>query len=162
MQGHRGLRSAAGKNGWIPFKNLKPRAEGFETEVLTKCTFGDAENHLTCMRKPHTFYTLTVSVVARDEARTRRLRATIFHCTSPQGERSSTTAVTEVQQRNILNNKQNRARKISTNGLIWPLREGREVWEVWEADGTFASIRRRHENVEGGIRAISQLIDVIL
>ncbi len=93
-----------------------------------------------------------------DEAWTRRLTATIFHCTSPQGERSSTAAVAEVHRRNILNNDRNQARKIATEGLIWPLREGREIWG---ADGVFASIRRRHENVEGNIRAINQLNDVI-
>ncbi len=63
------------------------------------------------MRKTHKFNTLTVRVIARNEASTRQLTATILHGTSQQGEQSSTIAVAEVQ----------------TEGLIWPLREGREI-----------------------------------
>ncbi len=54
---------------------------------------------------------------------------------------------------------QNRARNITTEGLIWPLREGREIWG---ADGAFPNIRRRRKNVEDGIRSISQGIGMIL
>ncbi len=54
---------------------------------------------------------------------------------------------------------QNRARNIATEGLIWPLREGREIWG---ADGAFPNIRRRRKNVEDGIRSISQRIGMIL
>ncbi len=50
-------------------------------------------------------------------------------------------------------------RKIATEGLVWPLREGREIWG---ADGAFASIRWRREYVRASFRAISQWISVIL
>ncbi len=75
MEVRRGLRCVTGKNGWLPFKNLKPRAEEFETVFFAKLAFWNAENSLTCMQKTHTFHTLTVRVVAHDEARTRRLRS---------------------------------------------------------------------------------------
>ncbi len=42
------------------------------------------------MRKPQTFNTLTVRVIAGDESRARRLATAIVHGTSPQGEQSST------------------------------------------------------------------------
>ncbi len=41
------------------------------------------------MRKPQTFYTLTVRVIARDKSSTRRLTTVIFHGTSPRGEQNS-------------------------------------------------------------------------
>ncbi len=49
-------------------------------------------------------------------------------CTLPQGEHRSTIAVAEVQMKK-LSEKQSkyRARKTATEGLIWPLREGREI-----------------------------------
>ncbi len=49
------------------------------------------------MRKPQTFNTLTVRVVARDKASTRRLTTAILHGTSPRGEQGSADAVAEVQ-----------------------------------------------------------------
>ncbi len=52
--GHGGLRGATGKKGWLIFEHLKPRAEGSETEILTKFTFWNPINRLACMRKPQT------------------------------------------------------------------------------------------------------------
>ncbi len=75
-------------------------------------------------------------------------------------ENSSATAVCEVQmKRNPRKSIEIGPEKSQQEGLIWPLRVGREIWG---ADVAFTSIRRRRENVEGGISAISQLIGVIL
>ncbi len=109
------------------------------------------------MWKPQTFYTLTVRVIARDKASTRRLTTAIFHGTSPRGEQSSADAVAEVQMEK--STIENWARKTATEGLVWPLREGREIWG---ADGAFASIIWRREYTRGSFRAISQWIGVIL
>ncbi len=49
------------------------------------------------MRKPQTFNTLTVRVIARNKASTRRLTTAILHGTSPWGEQGSADAVAEVQ-----------------------------------------------------------------
>ncbi len=49
------------------------------------------------MRKPQTFNTLTVRVIARDKASMRRLTMAILHGTSPRGEQGSADAIAEVQ-----------------------------------------------------------------
>ncbi len=61
-------------------------------------------------------------------------------CTPPRGEHRSTIAVAEVQIKKLSekNCPNIGARKTATEGLIWPLREGREIQG---ADGAFASIR---------------------
>ncbi len=51
------------------------------------------------MRKPQTFNTLIVRVVARDKASTRRLTTAILHGTSLRGEQSSAYSVAEVQMK---------------------------------------------------------------
>ncbi len=52
MRSRGGLRCAAGKeNGWLLFTHLKPKAEGYETEILTKLHL----NHKNRMRKPQTY-----------------------------------------------------------------------------------------------------------
>ncbi len=52
MRSRGGLRSAAGKeNVWLLFTHLKPKAEGHETEILTKLH----SNHKNRMRKPQTY-----------------------------------------------------------------------------------------------------------
>ncbi len=89
--------------GKKPFKNLKSTAEGFETEVFTKFNFEMQKTASRACKKNHIFHTLTVRVVTHDEARTWRLTAKIFHCTSPQGEQNFTATVAKVQRRNILN-----------------------------------------------------------
>ncbi len=53
-----------GEKWMTPF--LKPRAEGYETEIFTKCTFWDSINRVACIRKPQTIYTLTVWVITSD------------------------------------------------------------------------------------------------
>ncbi len=102
--------------------------------VLTKCTFWDAESSLTCMRKnPYILHTYCEG----DEARTWRLTVTIFHCTSPQGERSSTAAVAEAQQINILNNHNRRANMAASwrqrNLSRWRFRQYKTT--TWECRG---------------------------
>ncbi len=94
-------------------------------EIFTKCTFRYPVNRLACMRKPQTFYTLTVQVIARDKASTRRVTTAIFHGTSPRGEQCSADAVAEVQMDE--STIENWARKTRTGGLVWPLLEGREI-----------------------------------
>ncbi len=60
-------------------------------------------------------------------------------CTPPRGEHRSTIAVAEVQMKKLSEKQSDiRARKNATEGMIWPLHEGREIWG---ADGTFASKR---------------------
>ncbi len=76
------------------------------------------------MRKPQTFNTLTVRVIARDKASTRRLTTAILHGTSPRGEQGSADAVAEVQMEKSKMierlGQKNRNRRAK-----WPLREGR-------------------------------------
>ncbi len=91
----RGARCAPGNNGGFPFIILKPRAEGYETEIVANFI-----NRFTCMRKPQALNALTVWVFASDETRSRRLTAAKLHGTSPRGEQSSTEAVAEVQMDN--------------------------------------------------------------
>ncbi len=47
----------------------KPRAEGYETEILANLAFQGPVNRVTCMRKPQALNTLTVWVFASDETR---------------------------------------------------------------------------------------------
>ncbi len=75
----------------------KPRAEGYETEILAKFAFRDPVNRVTCMRKTQALNALTVWVFASDESCAWRLTAAILHGTSPRGEQSSTEAVAKVQ-----------------------------------------------------------------
>ncbi len=74
--------------------------EGYDAAIFAEFTFRNAVNRLVRLRKSHSLNTLTVRVVARDEARTRRLTATKIHSTSPQGEQSSIIAVAEVRIKN--------------------------------------------------------------
>ncbi len=104
------------KNGWLLFENLKPRAEGFETEILTKFTFLNPINHLACMRKPQKLNTLTVRVIARDKSSTRRLITAIFHGTSPQGEQSSAECSRRSANGESVSEKLYWGRKIATEG----------------------------------------------
>ncbi len=69
-------------------------------EILAKFAFRDPINHMACMRKTQALNALTVWVFASDESCAHRLTAAILHCTSPQGEQSSTEAVAEVQMDN--------------------------------------------------------------
>ncbi len=75
----------------------KPRAEGYETEIVANLAFRGPVNRVTCMRKPQALNALTVWVFASDETRARWLTAAKLHGTSPRGEHSSTEAVAEVQ-----------------------------------------------------------------
>ncbi len=84
-------------------------------------------------------------VIASDESRARRLTTAIFHGTSPRGERSSTEAVAEVQ---MVIAKGKLGQKSQQRRVIWPLREGREIWGV---DGAFASMTWRRHCVRDGI-----------
>ncbi len=86
-----------GKNGGFPLTILKPRAEGYETEIVANLAFRGPVNRVTCMRKPQALNALTVWVFASDETRARRLTVAKLHGTSPRGEHSSTEAVAEVQ-----------------------------------------------------------------
>ncbi len=92
--------SAPGKNGGFPFTILKPRAEGYETEIVTNFAFRGPINRVMFMRKPQALNALTVWVFASDETRARRLTTAKLHGTSPRGEQSSTEAVAEVQMDN--------------------------------------------------------------
>ncbi len=38
--------NAMGKNGWLPLKNGKPSAEGFEMDIFAEFAFRDAVNRL--------------------------------------------------------------------------------------------------------------------
>ncbi len=107
---------AMGKNGWLFFEHLKPRAEGSETEILTKCTFWNPIYRLACMRKPQTFNTLTVRVIARDKSSTRRLTTALFHGTSPRGEQSSAVCSCRSANGESVSEKLYWARKITTEG----------------------------------------------
>ncbi len=80
-------RCAPGKNGGFPLTILKPRAEGYETEIVANLAFRGPINHVTCMRKPQALNALTVWVFASDE--------TPWHFTARRT--SSTEAVAEVQ-----------------------------------------------------------------
>ncbi len=84
-------------------------------------------------------------VIASDESRARRLTTAIFHGTSPRGERSSTEAVAEVQ---MVIAKGKLGQKSQQRRVIWPLREGREIWGV---DGAFASMTWRRHCVRDGV-----------
>ncbi len=121
-----------GKNGWLLFKNLKPRAEGSEMEIFTKFTFRYSVNRLACMRKPQTFYTLTVRVIARDKASTRRLTMAIFHGTSPRGEQCSADAVAEVRmdESTIENWARKTSNRRASMAASWRQRNLRSRWRV--------------------------------
>ncbi len=95
-----GARCAPGKNGGFPFIILKPRAEGYETEIVANFALRGPINRFTCMRKTQAQNALTVWVFASDEMRARRYTAAKLHGTSPRGEQSSTEAVAEVQMDN--------------------------------------------------------------
>ncbi len=84
-------------------------------------------------------------VIASDESRTQRLTTAIFHGTSPRGERSSTEAVAEVQ---MVIAKGKLGQKSQQRRVMWPLREGREIWGV---DGAFASMTWRRHCVRDGV-----------
>ncbi len=79
-------RCVPGKFGGFTFIILKPRAEGYETEIVANFAVRGPINHLTCMRKTQAQNTLTVWVFASDETRARRNTATKLHGTSPRGE----------------------------------------------------------------------------
>ncbi len=64
-----GARCATGKNGGFPLAILKPRAEGYETEILANLAFRGLVNRIMCMRKPQALNALTVWVFASDETR---------------------------------------------------------------------------------------------
>ncbi len=101
------------------------------------------------MRKTHIFpHTYCEGRCSRWEARTQRLTATIIHGTLPPGEQSSTAAVAEVQTKKPCLKKRSK----SGQKKNWRANMGAS----WGADGTFASIRRRSQNDEDGICAISQ------
>ncbi len=95
-----GARCVPGKFRGFTFIILKPRAEGYETEIVTNFAVRGPINRLTCMRKTQTQNTLTVWVFASDETRALWHTAAKFHGTSPRGEQSSTKAVAEVQMDN--------------------------------------------------------------
>ncbi len=138
-----------GKNGWLLLTHLKPRAEGYETEILTKFTLRYPINHIACMWKPQTFNTITVWVIVSDESRARRLATAIFHGTSPQGEQSSTVGSRRSANGWIASEIYYFwARKSQQRRAMWPLREGREIWGV---DGAFASISWHRDCVRDGV-----------
>ncbi len=159
--GQGGLRGATGKNGWLLFKNLKPRAEGSETEIFTKFAFLYPVNLLACMRKPLTFYTLTVWVIARDKASTRRLTTAILHGTSPWGEQCSADAVAEVEMEKSTNDRRlgqkNRNRRASM-AASWRQKNLRSRWRIsqykvatWVRQGRLS--RHQPMNKRDSIRA---------
>ncbi len=74
------------KFGGFTFIILKPRAEGYETEIVANFAVRGPINRLTCMRKTQAQNTLTVWVFASDETRARRNTASKLHGTSPRGE----------------------------------------------------------------------------
>ncbi len=83
MRSRGGLRSAAGKeNEWLLFTHLKPKAEGYETEILTKLH----SNQKKRMRKPQTYNYLSVRVIASDESRTRHGGIALLHRNHEVGE----------------------------------------------------------------------------
>ncbi len=78
-----GFRSASGKeNGWLLFTHLKPKAEGYEMEILTKLH----SNHKNRMRKPKHIIYLSVRVIASDESRTRHGGIALLHRNHEVGE----------------------------------------------------------------------------
>ncbi len=151
-----GARCAPGKFGGFTFIILKPRAEGYETEIVANFAVRGPINRLTCMRKTQTQNTLTVWVFASDETRARWHTAAKFHGTSPRGEQSSTKAVAEVQMDNrrlVIGSE-----IATTKGDVtasWRQRNLRSGWRVRQYDLT-TSLRQRRR------RAISQWIGVIL
>ncbi len=152
---HEAARCAPGKFGFT-FIILKPRAEGYETEIVANFAVRGPINRLTCMRKTQTQNTLTVWVFASDETRARWHTAAKFHGTSPRGEQSSTEAVAEVQMDNrrlVIGSE-----IATTKGDVtasWRQRNLRSGWRVRQYDLT-TSLRQRRR------RAISQWIGVIL
>ncbi len=70
------------ENGWLLFTHLKPKAEGYETEILTKLH----SNHKTaCVNPKHIIY-LSVRVIASDESRTRHGGIALLHRNHEVGE----------------------------------------------------------------------------
>ncbi len=109
-------------------------------------------------KKTYIYHTLLWGVVARDEARTRRLTAPILHGSSPQGEQSPLLQSPKCKRRNPEKNFRNRARKTTTEGLIWPFVKA----EKSEEQMVRSQYKETLKNVEDGIRAISQWIGMIL
>ncbi len=139
-------RCSPGKNGGFPLTILKPRAEGYETEIVANLAFRGPINHVTCMRKPQALNALTVWVFASDE--------TPWHFTARRT--SSTEAVAEVQ---MDDRKDKLGQKIATTkGNVtasWRQRNLRSGWRVRQYKLTTWLRQRRR-------RAISQWIGVIL
>ncbi len=86
----------AGKFGGFTFIILKPRAEGYETEIVANFAVRGPINRLTCMRKTQAQNTLTVWVFASNETRARRNTATNSMALHREEKQSSTEAVAEV------------------------------------------------------------------
>ncbi len=120
----------------------------FNRWIFTKCTFLNPINRLACMRKPQTFYTLTVRVIARDKSSTWRLTTAIFHGTSLWGEQSSAVCSRRSANGESVSDKLYLGQKNHNRRAVWPLREGREIRGV---DGAFASLSWRRECVRGGV-----------
>ncbi len=153
----RGLRGAMGENGWLFFEHLKPRAEGSETEILTKCTFWNPINRLACMRKPQTINTLTVRVIGINRAHggwQRRYSMALHR----EENKVPLYAVAEVQMENPCPRSYLGPEKSQQKGSMatsWRQRNPRSRWRVRQYKLT-TWVR------QGRRRAISQWIGVIL
>ncbi len=108
--------------GGFTFIILKPRAEGYETEIVANFAVRGPINRLTCMRKTQAQNTLTVWVFASDETRAR-------------WENSDETPWHFTARRNKVPLRQSpkckwiiaRVRNRNNEGQCGPLREGREI-----------------------------------
>ncbi len=96
-------------------------------EIFAKFAFINPINRLACMRKPQTFNTLTVRVIARDKSSTRQLTTAIFHGTSPRGEQSSTVSGRQSANGESVSEVYNLGPENRNRRAVWPLCEGREI-----------------------------------
>ncbi len=84
-------------------------------------------NRIAFMRKPQTYNTLTVWVIASDESRARRLTMAIFHGTSPRGEQSSAVCSRRSANGESVSEVCNIGPENRNRRALWSLHEGREI-----------------------------------
>ncbi len=154
-QSRGGLRSATGKNGWLLFTHLKLRAEGYETEILTKLHFKSHKPHRVHAKTPNIYcegdrgrWIARTAVGNGDSPWHFTARRTKFHCRqSPK-----------CKWMNRVRNTIFLGQKIATKGNVtasWRQRNRRSGWRVRQYKLTTWLRQRRR-------RAISQWIGVIL
>ncbi len=136
----------AGEKWRIPFHNPQAESGGlWDGNRHKSCILRSHKPRHVHAKTPSTWCTYCVGLPS-DETRARRLTAAKLHGTSPRGEQSSTEAVAKVQMDD--RKKISWARKSQQRRVMWPLREGREIWGV---DGAFASMSWWRHCVRDGV-----------